>query len=98
MRDNHRQHGELGLRHGLPSLAVPAIADQYFWGHRRHALGVGPRPLALKQLVQSYFAQRMSNLVDDQRYLERAMNLANLLAAEDGVENAVAALDRVFGE
>ncbi|MGK2877098.1 MAG: hypothetical protein ACSLFF_00745 [Solirubrobacterales bacterium] len=40
----------------------------------------------------------MSNLVDDQRYLERAMNLANLLAAEDGVENAVAALDRVFGE
>lgn len=87
----------LGLRHGLPSLAIPAIADQYFWGHRLQALGVGPRPLALKNLVRSELAARMNVLVDDQRYLERATILSNLLADEDGVANAVAAIDRMLG-
>jgi sterol 3beta-glucosyltransferase len=88
----------LGLRHGLPSMAIPAIADQFFWGHRMQALGVGPRPLALRSLVQSELSQRMSGLVEDQRYLERATILSNLLAAEDGVENAVYAIDRMLGE
>jgi UDP:flavonoid glycosyltransferase YjiC (YdhE family) len=86
----------LGLRHGLPSLAIPAIADQFFWGHRLQALGVGPRPLALRHLVQAELADRMGALVEDQRYLERATILANLLAVEDGVANAVVAIDRML--
>ena len=88
----------LGLRHGLRVFAIPAIADQYFWGHRLQALGVGPRPLALKQLMQPELADRMRGLVEDQRYLERAIILKNVLAAEDGVANAVDALDRMLGE
>ncbi|MBJ7353370.1 MAG: glycosyltransferase family 1 protein [Thermoleophilaceae bacterium] len=86
----------LGLRHGLPSMAISAIADQFFWGHRLQALGVGPRPLALSQLVQSELADRISSLVEEQRYLERATILSNLLANEDGVANAVVALDRIM--
>ncbi|MBI2692422.1 MAG: glycosyltransferase family 1 protein [Solirubrobacterales bacterium] len=86
----------LGLRHGRPSMAIPAIADQFFWGHRMQALGVGPRPLALRQLTQPEVAVRMRSLVEDQRYLERATILSNLLANEDGVANAVAALDRML--
>lgn len=86
----------LGLRHGRPSMAIPAIADQFFWGHRMQALGVGPRPLALRQLTQPELATRMRGLVEKQRYLERATILSNLLANEDGVANAVAALDRML--
>jgi sterol 3beta-glucosyltransferase len=86
----------LGLRHGRPSMAIPAIADQFFWGHRMQALGVGPRPLALRQLMQPELALRMRGLVEDQRYLERATILSNQLANEDGVANAVAALDRML--
>jgi UDP:flavonoid glycosyltransferase YjiC (YdhE family) len=87
----------LGLRHGRPSMAIPAIADQFFWGHRMQALGVGPRPIALKQLMQAELAERMSSLVEKQGYLERATILSNLLADEDGVANAVSALDRMLG-
>jgi UDP:flavonoid glycosyltransferase YjiC (YdhE family) len=87
----------LGLRHARPSLAIPAIADQFFWGHRLRALGVGPRPLALKSLERAELAARFSRLVENPSYEMRAVELARLLGAEDGVANAVDALDRMLG-
>jgi UDP:flavonoid glycosyltransferase YjiC (YdhE family) len=86
----------LGLRHARPSLAIPAIADQFFWGHRLRALGVGPRPLALKHLVQEELAARFSRLVENPSYEMRAVEIARLLGAEDGVGNAVDALARML--
>lgn len=87
----------LGLRHGRPSMAIPAIADQFFWGHRLRALGVGPRPLALAHVTQHDLAVRMQALVEDPTFAMRASSLAELLAQEQGVANAVAALDRMLG-
>ncbi len=32
-------------RAGVPNLVVPFIFDQFFWGKRIAALGVGPKPI-----------------------------------------------------
>ncbi|MFI8413864.1 glycosyltransferase [Paeniglutamicibacter gangotriensis] len=39
-----------GLRAGRPTLIVPFLGDQPFWGARIHALGAGPSPLAARKL------------------------------------------------
>lgn len=83
----------LGLRHGRPSLAIPAIADQFFWGHRMHALGVGPEPLEFKKLERSLLAARLRALVKESDYQRNATSLANRIAEEDGVAVAVAAIE-----
>ena len=48
-------HGGAGttaacLRAGVPSLVIPFMADQSFWGRRVYALGVGPMPIPHNRL------------------------------------------------
>jgi sterol 3beta-glucosyltransferase len=33
-----------GLRDGIPTVILPYFGDQFFWGQRVQALGVGPAP------------------------------------------------------
>src|SRR5262249_33784090 len=40
-----------GLRAGLPTLAVPFGFDQFLWGRRLRALGVGPHALPRAQMT-----------------------------------------------
>jgi sterol 3beta-glucosyltransferase len=84
----------LGLRHGRPTLCMPALADQSFWGHRVAAIGVGPRPLPVGRLRRARLASRLAALADDDRYASRASDLALGLAREDGLRVAVAAVER----
>jgi UDP:flavonoid glycosyltransferase YjiC (YdhE family) len=83
----------LGLKYGRPSLAIPAIADQFFWGHRMHALGVGPEPLAFEKLERDLLAARLRALVNERGYQRNAASLANRIAEEDGVAVAVEAIE-----
>jgi UDP:flavonoid glycosyltransferase YjiC (YdhE family) len=84
----------LGLRHGRPTLCLPALADQFFWGHRIAAIGAGPSPLPVKQLQRARLTERLAALVEHTRYLSRASALAPALASEDGCSVAVAAVER----
>ncbi|WP_210493629.1 glycosyltransferase [Patulibacter sp. SYSU D01012] len=81
-----------GLRHGRPTLVLPVLADQFFWGHRLAALGVGPPALPLARLRRDALARRLRRLVGDPSHGERARAVAARLATEDG---AAAAADRV---
>jgi UDP:flavonoid glycosyltransferase YjiC (YdhE family) len=84
----------LGLRHGRPTLCLPAVADQFFWGRRIAAIGAGPAPLPVRRLRRARLARRLSALVGDERYALRAAALAPALASEDGCAVAVAAVER----
>ena len=49
-------HGGAGttaqaIRASVPSLVLPAMADQYFWGARVAALSVGPKPIPQRTLT-----------------------------------------------
>ena len=46
-----------GLRAGVPSVIVPFVLDQPFWGARVKALGLGPDPIPHKNLTADRLAR-----------------------------------------
>lgn len=82
-----------GLRAGCPTTVVPFFGDQFFWGERIHATGVGPAPIPVYELS----VERLSNAI---RYMLqpevkcRAKEVARLIRNEDGVGAAVDAFHR----
>jgi sterol 3beta-glucosyltransferase len=87
----------LGLRHGRPTVCLPAVADQFFWGHRLSALGVGPDPLPVRRLRRARLARRLAALAHNPHYSSRARGLGQSLAREDGCAVAVGAVERFLG-
>lgn len=89
-------HGGAGttgaaLRAGIPSMVVPFIADQFFWGERVGQLGVGPRPLLRKNLTVERLAAAMDRVVNDPKIRLRAKSLGQTIQMENGVARAVEA-------
>jgi len=85
-----------GLRAGAPSLLVPFMADQPFWGRRVYALGVGPKPIPRHKLSVEKLADGIRCMVTDEVIRRRAANLGVLIRAEDGVARAAELLERHF--
>ncbi|MFI5315402.1 MAG: glycosyltransferase [Myxococcota bacterium] len=90
-------HGGAGttsaaLRAGVPSVVLPFIADQKFWGARIAAIGAGPPAFSRRGLRAEPFAEMLRDLAGNPRYREGAKRVAGELAAEDGVARAIAAL------
>lgn len=87
-----------GLRAGVPSAALPIIADQPYHGSRLHQLGVGPAPLAARRLTATRLAALLRDLTDGPNaagYRTRAASVAARMRAEDGVTATLALLDRL---
>jgi sterol 3beta-glucosyltransferase len=84
-----------GLRAGRPTLVVPFLADQPFWGRRVHELGVGPAPLPQRQLTAESLHARLAMLVSTPSYRQRAADLGARIRDEDGTGEAVRVLERL---
>ncbi len=87
-------HGGAGTvstaaRAGVPQVLAPHLLDQYYWGRQVHRLGLGPRPLARRNLAPRALAAALREVVDDPGYRHRAAALAVPLGARDGVAEAV---------
>jgi len=78
-----------GLRAGRPTVAVPFMGDQPYWGRRVHALGVGPKPIQRSELTVRRLAEALAQVTSDTTMQQRAAALGNALGQEDGVANAV---------
>jgi UDP:flavonoid glycosyltransferase YjiC (YdhE family) len=85
-----------GLRAGVPSLLVPFMADQPFWGRRVHALGVGPNPIPRKKLSVEKLAEGIRLMITDEAMRRRAADLGARIRAEDGVGRAAELLEQYF--
>jgi len=83
-----------GLRAGLPSLIVPFIGDQSFWGQQICARGLGPQPIEQKRLSAEALAQAITTMITDQTMRQRAATVGERIRAEDGVGNAVRLVER----
>jgi len=82
-------HGGAGatgaaLRAGVPSLAVPFAADQFLWGRRLFALGVGARPIPRRRLSAERLSEALRVLTGDAALRRRAAEVGELIRAEDG--------------
>ncbi len=82
-----------GLRAGRPTLVVPFVYDQFFWGRRVELAGAGPRPVPFARLSVQRLAYALARLGDgDVR--AAAARLGERIREEDGVARAVAAIER----
>src|SRR5208282_1251614 len=82
-------HGGAGttgavLRAGVPSIVVPSLGDQLFWGDRCFELGVGPKPI--RRLTASKLIQAIVAAESSPKMLQNALNLAQRIRDENGIE------------
>ncbi|XP_062227098.1 sterol 3-beta-glucosyltransferase UGT80B1-like isoform X3 [Phragmites australis] len=82
-----------GLIAGCPTTVVPFFGDQFFWGERIHARGVGPAPVPIAELTVKALSNAIRFMLDPEVKL-RAMELAIAIGNEDGVAAAVDAFHR----
>jgi UDP:flavonoid glycosyltransferase YjiC (YdhE family) len=82
-----------GLSAGVPSIVVPFVFDQFFWGRRIAELGVGPEPVPYGRLSARRLATAIASAVSDGAMRQRAAVLGEQIRAEDGIGNAVRVIE-----
>jgi sterol 3beta-glucosyltransferase len=78
-----------GFWAGVPTVLVPFVFDQFYWGRRSEALGVGPQPVPYKKLTAERLAVAMGTAASDPTMRQRAAALGQRIQQEDGVASAV---------
>jgi sterol 3beta-glucosyltransferase len=86
-----------GLAAGKPTLIIPHMFDQPYWGRRVYELGVGVKPVPRHQLTAQKLADGLRQLLADRSLTANAERLGAQIRAEQGVEQAVAAI-HLFAE
>lgn len=92
-------HGGSGTSHsaarsGVPSIVVPFAGDQFFWAERLRLAGVAPAALDGLRPKAEAFARALE-FTASARVRDRARALGEAMRAENGVADAVAALERI---
>jgi sterol 3beta-glucosyltransferase/vancomycin aglycone glucosyltransferase len=87
-------HGGAGTTHaaigaGVPSIVVPHLADQFFWGAQLHKLGVAPTPIPLRRLSAARLAAAIDAVVAAPSMRRRAADIARSMDREHGVTEGV---------
>lgn len=78
-----------GFWAGVPTIIVPFLFDQFFWGRRAVTLDVGPEPIPYKKLTAERLAAAIETAVSHQPMRQRAARLGEQIQQEDGVARAV---------
>ena len=84
-----------GLRAGVPSIIVPFMGDQPFWGQRVVNLGVGPKPIPRKKLNSKLLGEAIVEAMSNTEMRRKAKDLGENIRAENGVTNAVAIIQTI---
>jgi sterol 3beta-glucosyltransferase len=84
-----------GLRAGIPNVVVPFTADQPFWGNRVHAIGVGPKPILVKNLSVERLTQAIVE-AETSAIRERARVIGQRIGNENGVGDAVKLIEAYY--
>lgn len=86
-----------GFWAGVPTILTPFLFDQFYWGERIQALGVGPKPVPQKKLTVERLATAIETAVTDSAMRQRAAALGEKVRQEEGVATAVAVVQRILG-
>lgn len=77
------------LRSGVPQVTVPHVGDQPYWGRRIAEVGVGSRPIPLKDLDADRLAGALARVLGAAAIQARARDVGLEAATEDGVSSAI---------
>ena len=86
-----------GIKAGVPTIVIPFMGDQPFWGRRVYELGVGPEPVRRKGLTAEILAERINQALSDQSIIKESSLLGEMIRAENGVAEAVQQITRYIG-
>ena len=86
-----------GFRAGVPTTIVPHNGDQPYWGRRVVELGVGTAPIPRKKLTADKLAAAIAEATTNQAMQQRASELGKKIETEDGVSEAVKAIQNILG-
>jgi UDP:flavonoid glycosyltransferase YjiC (YdhE family) len=95
-------HGGAGttgesLRAGVPTLVIPTMSDQPYWGQRVAALGAGPPPIPRHQLTTSKLAAAIQQAATDRKMQANAVALGQCIRAEDGLSLGMRLIEQYLG-
>jgi len=85
-----------GFWAGVPTILVPFLFDQFFWGRRIEALGVGPEPVPYNKLTADRLAAALETAVTDPHLRQNAAALGRRIRQEDGVGVAVRIVQQIL--
>jgi sterol 3beta-glucosyltransferase len=93
-------HGGSGTTHavcaaGVPSVVAPHVGDQPYWADRLRRLGVAPDPQPVRALRADRLSETALATAADPAMRQRAAQLAAVIREEHGLDEAVAAIERV---
>lgn len=83
----------LGLRAGVPSVIIPHIADQFFWGECVARIGAGPTPIPRQKLNAEQLAQAITTAINDDSIQRQATSASKLIQVEDGIGRAITVIE-----
>lgn len=78
-----------GLRAGVPTVVVPHVGDQGFWGRTVKNLGVGTASIPRKKLTVDNLASAITEATTNHTLRANARALGAKIRAEDGLAEAV---------
>jgi len=93
-------HGGAGTTHsatraGRPSVVVPFMVEQAFWGHELKRTGVAGEPLSINGITPAKLARRIRSVLANPEYGRCAQEAGRAMAGEDGVAKAVEMIEAV---
>lgn len=95
-------HGGAGttgavIRAGIPGLVLPVSNDQFFWGRRVAALGLGPEPVPFRRLTVPRLSAALERMINSRDMQLRAREIGEKVRLENGVQQAVEFI-QAYGE
>jgi sterol 3beta-glucosyltransferase len=91
-------HGGAGTTHaatlsGCPSIVIPFMDEQYFWGCQLQIVGLAPEPLYAKSATPEKLAERLLTVLNSSAMAKQAQQAALAVSPTQGVLNAVALVE-----
>jgi sterol 3beta-glucosyltransferase len=82
-------HGGAGtcaasIKAGKPTIVIPFMGDQFFWGEQIHKRGLGPKPIPYKSLNALKVAELIKETVLNKQMIENAKHIGEILQKENG--------------
>jgi len=84
-----------GLRAGVPTVIVPFMGDQSYWGHKVHELGVGTQSIPRKKLTADRLAQAITQATSSPALSQKAKTLGEQIRQENGVQHATQIIEQL---
>lgn len=87
-----------GLLAGRPTVVCPFQGDQHFWGAAVQRAGAGPEPVPAKKLTAEKLAAAIRAAIEDNAMRDRARELSERIAREEGAERAAEQIEAALRE